>query len=289
VGEDDKEEVVTVASLEAKDPNPNGYHDLNRGKFDILCKMAPSADTKRDQQIQGMDMLFKANPALSMGLAPDYIGIQDWKNATKMAETAKAIRASQFPNVNFEDPQGQLPPQVQQHMQQMQQQLQALQQQLQEMGPKMQQAQQETARLQIENQSIKADKQLEAAKLEIERFNADTNRILANARAGEIQGNMLLKSDELEHTKTLDNAKAVHEIQQDRIDSAHEQRMAAQDATHSAVTVALQVGDQAHRHEQDSQKLAMEGRKLDQASEAAQAGPTGAKPGSAPKPGVKKA
>lgn len=279
VGEDDKEKMVTVASLEANDPNHNNYYDLNRGKYDILCKLAPSADTKRDDQVRGLELLFKANPALSTALAPEYIALQDWKNAAQMAQVAKAVRAAQFPNVNFEQPEGQIPPQVQQQMQQMQVQAQQAQEALQQMQPEIQ-------RLQIENQSIKADKSIEAQRLQIEKFKADTDRMKAQADIQVAQGKMLLASDEQKHDQRIENAELVHVVHLDREDSslkhqAHEHGI-RKDTAHTVMLAEKQ----AHGQQQDREKLGLEGRKLDQAKTATEP----AAPGStSPKPGVKQA
>ncbi len=289
VGEDDKEEVIWAAALEENDPNPSGYFDLNQGKYDLMCKMSPSADTKREDQMRGMEMLFQNNPALAAGLAPEYIGIQDWKNAQNMADIAKKIRATQFPGVDFgddKDKQQQIPPQVQQQMQQAQMQMQQMQEELQKIKPELDRAHQAEASTKIENQSIKAQKDVEAEKLRIEKFNADTQRMIAEAQIGKIQGEMLLKQDELTHDQLIENAKVVHDTNMDQ--HAAKQDAMAQAHTHAKDFATLQMGadSAAHQQEMDGQKIDLEGKKLDQAKTLAKAkGPTGGKPGSSTSPG----
>lgn len=280
VGEDDKEKVIWAAALEEGDPNPNGYHDLNQGKYDLLCKMSPSADTKREDQMRGMEMLFQNNPALAAGLAPEYIAIQDWKNAQGMADIAKKIRATQFPGVDFGEQEGQqqIPPQVQQALQQAQMQAQQAAEELQKIKPEMDRAHQAEASTKIENMSIKAQKDLDTEKLRIEKFNADTTRMLAEAQIGKIQGEMLLKEDDQQHGQLMDKAKIVHDTNLDR----HNMNQDAQDQAHThakdVATLVMASDGADHQREMDQSKLDLEDKKLS----AAKAKPTGAKPGNKP-------
>lgn len=235
VGEDDKEKVLMVAAMEENDPNQGAYYNLNQGKYDIYCKMAPSNDTKREEQMRGMEMLFQKNPQLAAGLAPAYIVIQDWKGAKEMAEDAKAIRSAQFPGVQFSDSaqgEGQVPPAVAQQLQQMQQQMQAMGQQLQDVMPKMQQLQVENAKLTVTNHSIQADKAHEARRLEIEQFKADTERMKALGEAKAKEGNLLLTADKQQHEKKVD-----------------------------AAELALKAEGQAHQADQDNKNFALSGAK----------------------------
>ena len=286
VGEDDKEEVIWAASLEEGDPNPNNYFDLNQGKYDLLCKMSPSADTKREDQIRGMEMLFQNNPQLASGLAPDFIAIQDWKNASKMADIARLIRSVQFPGVDFgdnKDKAQQIPPEVQQAMQQAQQQMQAMQAEMQKMKPELDRAHQAEAQAKIENQSIKAQKNLEAQRLMIDKFNADTQRMIAQAQIGKMQGEMLLKSDDQEHKQMIDKAKLVHEVEVDRHEASEVEKQTKHTQDKEIANFVLAADGHFHGKNQDQEKMAFENKKLEAAQTAAQAkGPTGGKPGNSP-------
>lgn len=239
VGEDDKEEVIWAASLK-EGQQDDRYFDLNQGKYDILCKMAPSADTKRDEQSQGMELLFQGDPEMRAVMAPEYIALQPWKNAQKMSQIAASFRSLKFPGLQNPD-QPVDPQQMQQHMTQMQQQLQAMQQQLQQ----SQQAVQEAQQLKIENASIKADKGIDGQRLMIEKFKADTDRILAEATVQEKQGKMLLASDELKHDQTLENAQMVQDVHA----QAHKEN-------HDKITVAITAGKQMHQGEMDHKNFA---------------------------------
>jgi hypothetical protein len=279
VGEDDKEEVIWAASLEEGDPNPSGYFDLNQGKYDLICKMSPSADTKREDQLRGMEMLFQNNPQLSSGLAPEYIALQDWKNAQKMADIARLIRATQFPGVDFgdnKDKQQQIPPEIQQAMQQAQQQAQAMQQELQKIKPELDRAHQAEASTKIENMSIKAQKELEAEKLRIEKFNADTQRMIAQAQIGKIQGEMLLKSDSIQHDQMIDKAKLVHEVEVDRHKAVQDEKNTKHGQDKEIANFVLAADSHYHGKDQDKERMAFENKKLDASKVPAEGKPTGA-------------
>lgn len=188
-----------VAALRDGDPNANGYYDLNRGKYDIICRLAPSADTKRQEQSKGMEMLFQQSPELKLALAPNYLAVQDWKGAKDMAKTAKAVRASQFPGVDFGDGEKrpELPPEAMQAMQQMKMQLDQATQQLQQVMPEMQ-------RLQLENQAIKADKSNDTARVKIEAFKAQVDAQSKGVKAQVDMGNLELKADQQQHDQLYD-------------------------------------------------------------------------------------
>lgn len=240
VGEDDKEEVIWAASLEKDQENPDQYFDLNRGEFDILCKMTPSADTKRDETTAGLQTLFQSAPELAEILSDFFVNEQDWRLADKATERIRKFLAMKYPGVVSHEGDGkdqpQIPPEVQQHIQQMQQQMQQMGQQLQD----AQKAMQENQSLKIENQSIKASKQIEARQLEIEQFKADTDRMKAVGAVDANKQNMLLESDKAAHTAAVevvqlghDRAKAhsAHELQAAALEQAREQAAQAAEAT----------------------------------------------------------
>lgn len=247
VGEDDKESVIWAAALAEGDPNPNGYFDLNQGKYDLFCKMMPGADTKRDEQSRGMEALFQGDPEMRAVLAPEYIQIQNWKGADKLSKVAASYRAMKFPGIKSGD-EGEDQAQA---VAQENQQLKAQNAQMQEALQKAQQATQENAQLKIENQAIKADKSMEPEKLRIEMFKADTDRLKVNAEIANKNNTMLLAADKQRHDQQIASAQTVQ---------------AAQAQQH---TQAKDAATFAHQREQDSQKIGLEGRKLDQAAEAA--------------------
>lgn len=161
VGEDDKEAVIWAAALEENDPNPGGYFNLNQGKFDLFCKMASSTDTKRDEAVQGMQSLFQSAPQFAEAMGDLWIKEQDWRLADEAAERARRFIGMKYPGL-IEGGQGQDP------------QVAALQQQLQQATAQMQ-------KLTSDFEAMKLDKAVEARKLQIEAFNAETDRMRAIA------------------------------------------------------------------------------------------------------------
>lgn len=268
VGEDDKEEVIWAASLQ-EGQEDDRYFDLNRGKFDILCRMAPSNDTKREEQSQGMAVLFEGDPQMKVALAPEWIALQDWKNAEKISKIAAAVRSMAMPGLKLEDEQNQqnIPPEVMQQMQQMQM-------QMQQMGEQLQQAQQavtENQRLKIENTAIKADKSLDSQRVDIERFKAQVDAKAKGVDAEVKQGTLMLKADEQRHDQHMDEV-GVH------MDSQAQQHGQQKDGAE----FRLKVGQQAHQQQKDGAAHQLAGQKLKQDGKrlAQKPSPTGGKPGS---------
>lgn len=272
VGEDDKESVIWAASLEENDPNPNGYFDLNRGKYDIRCRMAPSADTKREEQSQGLEMLFQGNPEMTAVMAPEFIALQPWKGAEKMSKIAASYRALKFPGISDgEEKEQQIPPQVQQQLQTMQQQMQEMQAQLQQAGPEVQKAK-------MEAQAAKADKSIDAERVRIEKFKADTDRMKVQAELNFKQGEMLLRSDELQFQKS-----------RAQVEDAFHARERQHAESKDGAEIALKAKGQAHAENKDRAGFEQAGEKmrLDHEAKTSQLGkPTGAT-GKSPTPGVK--
>jgi hypothetical protein len=132
----------------------SNVYDLTAGKYDVVVESGPSFGTKRQEAAQQMIEFSRVNPAAA-GLISDLIAKNlDWPGAEEISERFKAMLP---PQVTGENPQ-----------------IQALQQQLQQM---QEQAQQAMGQLQNEIQQIKQDKQIDARKVDIDAYNAETNRI----------------------------------------------------------------------------------------------------------------
>lgn len=142
--------------------------DVTTGKYDVTCEVGPAYSTKREEAAAQMMELGRMFPPMMQVAGDLLVKNLDWPGADDIADRLKAMLPPQL--------QGQSPQvmQMQQQMQQMdmqakqavgqlQQQLQGLQQQLQTAESREQQAQ--------------LDKQIEAKKLEIDEFNAVTNRM----------------------------------------------------------------------------------------------------------------
>lgn len=126
--------------------------DLTAGKYDVTCEAGPSYTTKRAEAANQMVEFMRAVPAAGTVIGDLLAKNLDWPGADDIAERLKALLP---PPAQGQNPQVM---QAQQQIQQMQQQLGALHQQL---------------------QDAQRDKALEARKLDIDAFNAETNRIKA--------------------------------------------------------------------------------------------------------------
>lgn len=143
-------------------------YDVTTGKYDVTCEVGPSFSTKREEAANQMIELGKMFPPMMQVAGDLLVKNLDWPGADDIADRLKAMLPPQL--------QGQSPQvmQMQQQMQQMDQQAKQavaqLQQQLQGLQQQLQQAQ-------SKDQQAKLDKAIEAKKLEIDEFNAVTNRM----------------------------------------------------------------------------------------------------------------
>lgn len=278
VGEDDKEAVIWAASLE-EDEADDRYFNLNQGKFDLLCKLSPGADTKRDEANILLTEIFRAVPGSVLPLGPTYIRNSDIKDADGAAKLLERWANTQSPGLFPQDQQKQDPQQLQAQMSQMQQALAQAQQMIQQLQPEIQ-------RLQIENTAIKADKSNDSQRVQIEWFKAKTDAEAKGVDGKVKTGALALKAHDQQHDQRVENAELVHGVNQDHQANAAQRQQQAHEQNQDILSVTLQAQQQRHGQQQDHAKLGMEGRKLDQAKEV---GPTGGQPGASPKPGVKQA
>lgn len=136
-------------------------YDLTVGKYDVTCEAGPSFTTKREEAASQMLSFIQSFPQAATLIGDKLARNLDWPEADDIADRLKAMLPPQLQGQN---------PQVQQAMQQIQQ----MQQQMQQM---QQQAGQQVGQLQSELNQVKTDKALEAKKLEIDIYNAETNRL----------------------------------------------------------------------------------------------------------------
>jgi len=123
--------------------------NLTAGKYDLTVDVGPGFQTKREEAAYGMTELLRAFPAAAPVIGPELAKAQDWPGAEDIGKKLEALTGG-----------GNNP------------QLMQAQQQLQQVGQQNQQLQQQL-------QSIQQDKSLEAQKLQIDMFNAETNRLKA--------------------------------------------------------------------------------------------------------------
>jgi hypothetical protein len=269
VGEDDQDEVIWAASLEDDDENTNGYFAVNRGKFDILCKLVPSSDTKRQEAVEGMQGLFQSAPQMAEALADFYIKEQDWRLADEASERIRDFLNMKYPGL-IKPKEGQPDPAaLQQQLQQATMQMQQMQQALQQMQPEIQ-------RLQIENQAIKADKSIDKERVNIEWFKAKTDAQVKGQTVAAKQTEVALKADEQRHGQMVDKV----ELQMDAASMRHDQQKDL--AEHGLKTRGMQhqEGKDKAMFMQGSHKMRLD----HEAKTAKSESPTGGKPGNQSEP-----
>lgn len=180
IGEDESQKFVRV-----NDPMDPNAVDLSVGQFHVALSTGTSYTTRRVEAAQSMMDAIQVWPQL-MSVAGDLVvKAQDWPGADKIAERLQQTMA-----------QSQVDPQ---QVAQMQQQLQELAQ---------------------ENQQLKAKTIIDVKKLEIDAYNAKTQRIRALSD-NEVDGNQM----EMDAIKMiLDSSKDIddHDIKRDQMDRDHE-------------------------------------------------------------------
>lgn len=152
IGEDETQKFMRV-----NDPMDPNAIDLSVGMFDVALSTGTSYTTRRVEAAQAMMEAIQVWPGL-MEIAGDLVAkAQDWPGADKLAERLKKTIPAQFLSED-ELAQGAGPGISPEQMQMMQQELQ---------------------KLQMENQSLKQDKTIDFKKLEVDAYNAETQRIRA--------------------------------------------------------------------------------------------------------------
>lgn len=149
IGEDE-----TMKFQRINDPMDPNSVDLSVGMFDVALSTGTSYTTRRVEAAQAMMDAIQVWPQL-MSVAGDLVAkAQDWPGAEKLAERLKKTIPPQFLEEGEEGGAGVTP------------------EQLQEM-------QQKLMELEAENRELKADKTLEFKGLEVDVYNAETQRIRA--------------------------------------------------------------------------------------------------------------
>jgi hypothetical protein len=141
-------------------------YDMTTGRYDVVVETGPSYSTKREQAAESMVQLTQAYPQL-MQIAGDLmVSNMDWPGADEVAERLKKTLPPELQN---DDQQQTIPPQVQAQMEQAQQMIDALTQQLNQLQSEKEAKEQELAskeRIAAENNQTK---------LVIETLKAETN------------------------------------------------------------------------------------------------------------------
>lgn len=138
-------------------------YDLTTGKYDVTCEAGPSFTTKREESANQMMEFVQAFPQSAQFIGDLIAKNLDWPGADDIAKRLKLMLPPQM--------QGQNP-----QLQQMQQQMQQMDGEAKQAIAQLQQAMQQKD---MQLKSIQQDKQIEAQKLQIDQFNAETNRMKA--------------------------------------------------------------------------------------------------------------
>jgi hypothetical protein len=128
--------------------------DLTAGKYDVTCETGPSFTTKREEAANQMLEFVRAFPQAAPIVGDMLARNMDWPEADELSDRLKAMLPPQIMGIN---------PQMQQ-----------LQQQMQQMDAE---AKQVIGGLQQQLSAMQADKSLEAEKVNIDKYNAETNRM----------------------------------------------------------------------------------------------------------------
>lgn len=120
-------------------------YDLTTGRYDVVVEAGPSFTTRREEAAMQMTELMRAYPPAAPLIADLLAKNMDWPGAEEIAARFKAM----------------LPPPVQGQ------------------NPEVQQAQAAIQQLQQQLAQANTDKSIEARKLDIDAFNAETNRLKA--------------------------------------------------------------------------------------------------------------
>lgn len=131
-------------------------YDLTIGKYDLVVETGPSFSTKREEAATQMTELIRVYPQAAPLIGDLLAKNLDWPGADEIAKRMKAMLPQQ---VQGQDPMAQ----------QMQQVIQHLQQQLGQMGQQL--------------QEVQKDKAIESRKVDVDAFNAETNRLKVTATA----------------------------------------------------------------------------------------------------------
>lgn len=129
-------------------------HDLTAGKYDLTVEAGPSFTTRREEAAAQMTEMIRALPQAAAILGGPLVKSMDWPGAQEIAEKLEALDPTNKP---------QIPPELQKQIQEGQARL---------------------AELEAENQMLKSKVGVDMKKIQVSQFEADTDRLKAQADIG---------------------------------------------------------------------------------------------------------
>jgi hypothetical protein len=143
-------------------------YDVTTGKYDVTCEVGPSFSTKREEAANQMIELGRMYPPMMQVAGDLLVKNLDWPGADDIADRLKMMLPPQL--------QGQSP-QVQQMQQQMQQMDGQAKQAVAQLQQQIQQLSQQLEAEKNKDQIAMIEAQIDARKVQIDEFNAVTNRM----------------------------------------------------------------------------------------------------------------
>lgn len=215
IGEDESSKLMKI-----NDPMDPNSPNIATGRYDVAISTGASYTTKRAEAAEAMMNAIQVYPEL-MGIAGDLIiKAQDWPGADALAERMLKTVPPQLLSDKEKAERGDQPD------------FQALMQQQAQVQEQLQMAMQELQKLQQENQTLKIKEAIEQKKLEIQMFEAETNRIEAYADMAKYRHDQEIKALEMnahEHERShqekmdvVDRLTQIDNAEADRADRAAE-------------------------------------------------------------------
>jgi hypothetical protein len=194
LGEDGKEDKARInpqqpqAYVKQQHPTTREVEEIYNptvGRYDVTVSVGPSYNSKRQEAFQALTEMSSRNPQL-MQVAGDLImKAADFPMADQLAER---LEKTLPPNLQEQDENQEVPPQVQAQMQQMQQQMQQLDQVIQKMDAELQSKNIEGRKIALENK-----------KLDLEEDRLAMEAAMNSAENGVAIGDIMQRFDAIEH------------------------------------------------------------------------------------------
>lgn len=218
------------------------FYDPAKGKYSVTVDVGKGSATKREEGSAALgDLIPHLPPPMAAILTPEYIENLSFDGAHKAAELA---RKALPPELQQQDAQGAMPPQVQAQLQKMSQELQQAHQFI--------QTKQAEQQVDIQKAQIKAQADLQTTQMEIQSreriamIQASAQLSAVGAKVDAEDARSFVDAMEGRFAKQLDahmeRITKAHEAMQATHDRAHEVGMAAVDHQH-----ALEQSNQAHQ------------------------------------------